>query len=126
MLLFKIAALTLVAGVFSLALKKSQPAYAFLVSSCAAVGLAAAVLAQLGPVLNWLQGLGGYSQADFLNPLLKTLGIALVSQLAADLCRDAGLAAAASTAELSGRMLILLQALPLFKDLLDSFFSFLQ
>lgn len=126
MLLFKLAGVAFVGAVFSLALKKSQPAFSFLVSACAAVVLAGTVLAELAPVLAWLQSLAGYTSAEFIGPLLKVLGIALVAQLAADLCRDAGLAAAASSAELAGRLLILLQALPLLQGLLDVFFSFLQ
>ena len=54
------------------------------------------------------------------------LGIALVAQFAADLCREAGLAAAASAVDLCGRALALLQALPLLQQLLDAFAGYLQ
>ena len=53
-------------------------------------------------------------------------GIALVAQFAADLCREAGLAAAASAVDLCGRALALLQALPLLQQLLDAFAGYLQ
>ena len=54
------------------------------------------------------------------------LGIALVAQLAADTCKEAGLSAAATAIELCGRVLALLQALPLLQSLLGSFAAYLQ
>ena len=44
----------------------------------------------------------------------------------ADTCREAGMAAAATAAELGGRILALLQALPLLQELLDCFAGYLQ
>lgn len=126
MLIVKIAALCFVAGVLSLSLKKEQPAYAFLISAGGAVGLCFAAVKQLEPLAAWLQTLAQYAPGQSIGCLLQVLGIALVAQLAADTCRDAGMAAAAGTAELCGRLLALLQALPLLQSLLNSFLSFLQ
>lgn len=53
-------------------------------------------------------------------------GIALVAQFAADTCKEAGLSAAATAVELCGRVLALLQALPLLQSLLGSFADYLQ
>ena len=97
MLIFQLAALTFTAAVLCLTLKKDQPAFAFLVSVCAAAGVLAAVLHQAQP-----------------------------AQFAADTCREAGMAAAATAAELGGRILALLQALPLLQELLDCFAGYLQ
>lgn len=58
--------------------------------------------------------------------LLRALGIALVAQFAADTCREAGLCAASTAIELCGRVLVLLQALPLLRSLLGSFADYLQ
>lgn len=126
MLLFKLAAAAFVAAVLSLALKKDQPAYALLVSVCAAAGLLAVVVQQIQPVVNWLQTLDGILPGEGIGCLMRVLGIALVAQLAADICREAGLAAAATAAELCGRILALLQALPLLQQLLDSYVGYLQ
>ena len=53
-------------------------------------------------------------------------GIARVAQLAADTCKEAGLSAAATAIELCGRVLALLQALPLLQSLLGSVAAYLQ
>ena len=120
MLIFQLAALTFTAAVLCLTLKKDQPAFAFLVSVCAAAGVLAAVLHQAQPVLDWLDTWAG------LGCLVRVLGIALAAQFAADTCREAGMAAAATAAELGGRILALLQALPLLQELLDCFAGYLQ
>lgn len=124
MLLCKLAAAVLVAAVLTLLLKKDQPA--FLVSVCTAAGLLAIVVRQVQPLLDWLRTLDGYFQGQSPAVLLQVLGIALVAQLAADTCKEAGLSAAATAIELCGRVLALLQALPLLQSLLGSFAAYLQ
>lgn len=126
MLLCKLAALTFVAAVLSLALKKEQPAYAFLVSVCAAAGAMAVAVQQIEPVMNWLRTLDGIFPGQGISCLLRVLGIAIIAQLACDICREAGLAAAATAVELGGRVLALLQALPLLQELLASYAGYLQ
>ena len=71
-------------------------------------------------------GPAGAGLAGYLGCLVRVLGIALAAQFAADTCREAGMAAAATAAELGGRILALLQALPLLQELLDCFAGYLQ
>lgn len=126
MLLCKLAAAVLVAAVLTLLLKKDQPAFAFLVSVCTAAG-AAGHRCAAGPASARLAAHAGrvFSGAEPA-VLLQVLGIALVAQLAADTCKEAGLSAAATAIELCGRVLALLQALPLLQSLLGSFAAYLQ
>ena len=49
--------------------------------------------------------------------LFKALGICLLTQLAADACKDAGESALASKAELAGKLMLLMLALPLFEKI---------
>ena len=115
-----------VAAVLTLLLKKDQPAFALLVSVCTAAGLLAVAMRQIEPLLAWLRTLEVYFQGQSPAVLLRALGIALVAQFAADTCREAGLCAASTAIELCGRVLVLLQALPLLRSLLGSFADYLQ
>ncbi len=124
--MLQIAALVLVGGVLSLALRRDQPAIAFLLSVGGAVLVLTVMAGQLGPLLGFVQSLGDYAQGQSVSCLLRVLGIALAAQFASDTCRDAGMAAAASAVELCGRVLALLQALPLLQTLIDAFLSCLQ
>ena len=124
MLILKASALAIVVCVLVLCLKKDQPGFAFLLSLCGAAGWFA--VQQLRPLLARLQQLAGQAGGDSFSILLQVLAIAFVAQLAADLCREAGLAAAAFCMEFVGRILAMLQALPLLQSLLASFLSFLS
>lgn len=126
MLLFKLAAIAFMAAVLHLTLKKQQPAYAFLVSICAALILLVSVAEQLSPTVQWLHSLDEVFPGQGIGCLLRVLGIAFVAQLAGDICREAGLLAAATACELGGRALALLQALPLLQQLLESYAGYLQ
>ena len=126
MLILKAAALAIVVCVLVLCLKKDQPGFAFLLSLCGAAGLLWFAVQQLRPLLARLQQLAGQAGGDSFSILLQVLAIAFVAQLAADLCREAGLAAAAFCMEFVGRILDMMQALPLLQSLLASFLSFLS
>ena len=122
----KIAVLCFMAGALSLTLKKDQPTFAFLVSTAGALIFLLSAAEQLRPVLAFLNTLKNYASSQSFDCLLRVLGIALCAQLASDFCKDAGMAAAAGAAELCGRLLALLEALPLLQGLVDSFLSFLS
>ena len=122
----KIAVLCFMAGALSLTLKKDQPTFAFLVSTAGALILLLSAAEQLRPVLAFLNTLKNYASSQSFDCLLLVLGIALCAQLASDFCKDAGMAAAAGAAELCGRLLALLEALPLLQGLVESFLSFLS
>ena len=126
MLIFKLAAAAFVAVVLYLILKKEQPAFAFLVSAGAAAGLLLAAARQVEPLVGWLQLLDATLPGREAGCLLRVLGVALVAQLAADICREGGMPAAATAAELCGRVLALMQALPMLQQLFDAYAGYLQ
>lgn len=126
MLVLKAAAIAIILCVLVLCLKKEQQAFAFLLSVCGAAGLLWLAIQQLRPLLTRLQQLAEQAGGDSFNILLQVLAIAFVAQLAADLCREAGLPAAAFCMEFVGRILAMLQAFPLLQSLLVSFLSFLS
>lgn len=125
MLILKAAALAIVICVLALCLKKDQPGFAFLVSVCGALCLLAMSAAQIEPVIRQLRELAALVEAPSFGILLRVLAIALIAQLAADLCRECGLASAGVCVELFGRVLAMMEALPLLQSLVQSFLSFL-
>ena len=125
MLILKAAALAIVICVLALCLKKDQPGFAFLVSVCGALCLLAMSAAQIEQVIRQLRELAAQVEAPSFGILLRVLAIALIAQLAADLCRECGLASAGFCVELFGRVLAMMEALPLLQSLVQSFLSFL-
>lgn len=123
--ILKIAALALISAVLALCLKKDQPVFALLISVGGAGAALYLTLEQTSAVMELLQTLSVYGDTTYLGCVMRVLGIALLAQFAADLCREAGMAAAASAAELCGRMLAMMQALPMLQSLFASLSSFL-
>ena len=80
---------------------------------CAAAG--ALLLRGLADVLDMLEDLAaaGGLPPELLAPLVKTLGIALVSRLGTEICRDAGQGAMAAVLETAGAFGAVLVSLPL-------------
>lgn len=113
----KVTALCLVGMVFAVLLKK-RGAEMGLLLTLAVVAVAGTVLMQTaGQALSMLErfiALGAFDTALF-RPLIKTTGIAVVSRLGSDLCRDAGEGAMASLVEMTGSFSAILVALPLFE-----------
>lgn len=113
----RVAAVCLLGAVLALLLKKTSPDLALLL----AVAVCVVVLALLGrgleTVVDFLRRLlerGGLSE-ELFTPLLKTVGIALVSRTGGALCRDAGQGAMAGLVELTGAFSAILVSLPLFQ-----------
>ena len=80
---------------------------------CAVVGVL--LLRGLAEVLDMLEELaaaGGLPEGLF-TPLVKTLGIALVSRLGGEICRDAGQGAMAAVLDTAGAFGAVLVSLPL-------------
>ena len=95
------------------ALRPWELALLLAVAVCAAAALAAVRgVREVWAFLEDLLAAVEISSTLFL-PLLKTAGIAVVSRIGADLCRDAGESAVASAVEMAGAMGALLAVLPL-------------
>ena len=53
--------------------------------------------------------------AEYISVLVKVLGIALVTQFTADMCRDSGNSAMASKVEFAGKVIITAASIPVIK-----------
>ena len=121
----RLCALCLTGALLAVLLKRTNPDIALLlaVAVCgAALLLLAEPLGQVRDLFAQLLDWGGLPTDLFL-PLVKTVGIALVSRTGSDLCRDAGEGALASVLETAGAVAAIVVSLPLFRavwDLLES------
>lgn len=107
-------------GLLSAVLRTQRPELAVCLSLLAAALVIGMLLRQLSPLvaaLRRMTAIGGIGEGH-LGVVLRGAGICLVTQLAADTCRDAGDSALAGKAELTGRVLLLLLAVPLYEEIL--------
>lgn len=112
----KIVALCLIGIVLILLLQKSHPEIAILLALSICGGVLLYSLSGMKAILALLEQMslaGGLSE-DLLRPLVKTVGIALVSRVGAELCRDANQRALATVVETAGAFSAIVVAIPLF------------
>jgi stage III sporulation protein AD len=124
--LIQICALCLTGALAALLLKNSNPVFALLLLVAAgiiALNLASGFIRGAVGFIAELESLSGISGAIF-EPLLKTVGISIITKVSSDLCRDAGAAAAAGIVETSGALCAIIVAVPLMRSVLELVTSF--
>ena len=122
-----IIGLGLIAAVLAVVLRQYRPEYALLVSVAAGIFILYRVIAEMLPVLDEVRGILEHSAvpAEFIGILLKALAICFLTQIACDICKDAGESATASKIEMAGKVAVLGVSLPLFRQVLAVVYSLL-
>lgn len=102
-------------------LKKTSRELALLLSIAACVLISLILLQLARPVVDFFSKLRELAGLDktLMTPMLKTVGIGLLTQLCATVCSDAGENAVANLIELCGGILALYVALPLLEAVID-------
>jgi len=114
-LVIRAVILGVVGAVLCLVMRKNSPEVGLLLALAVAllvVGLGAQLIGAILDFAETLSAAAGLSPA-LLGPVLRTVGIAILTRLASDICKDAGQGAIASTVELTGTVAALYIALPL-------------
>ena len=110
------AAICLIGAIAATLLKQYHKEQALLCSIGVCVIVLLAILSYLSPIAETIQEL--YAKANlpgsYLSVIWKALGVCYLTNLAVDLCRDCG-----ETAELWGRLTLVLLALPMLKQVLE-------
>lgn len=117
----RIAAAAVTAALCAVVVRRQSPEIALVlgVGGCALVILyCSGALNSVMELADKLVQAGGLSP-QVVEPVMKTAGIAIVSRLAADFCKDAQEGGLASAVELAGTALALAAALPLMSAVLD-------
>lgn len=116
----RLCGLCLMGVLLLLFLRQSKPDFAPLVTLTLCVMLGGVGIASLLPAVDFMQELPlNESTAQSLTVMLKSLGLAFITQTTAEFCRDAGESAVASKVELIGRAEILLLCLPMLRELMS-------
>ena len=119
--LFAIGICALCAVLFAALVQKTNNEYALLISLGTAAVLLLFLLERAGPVLQQVEDLAasGPLEGEAVGLMLRAVGITVVGQVVARLCKDAGESALAYTVELAARAAVLAAALPALGRLLE-------
>ena len=116
----QLAGCALLCATVILLLRELRPAFAPPARLAATLLLAGAALTLYAPVLERINALVTATNAtDYAAIILRALGIALICELCAQLCRDLGEGSLAAGVSLFGRLEILLLSLPLIDQILE-------
>ncbi len=113
----RVTALCLTGALLAVLLHRSGGELALLLS-LAVCGVAAMVLIEpLEELRDFWEDAAAWGElpVELFTPLIKTVGIALLSRTGSDLCRDAGEGAIASVLETAGAVAAIAVSLPLFR-----------
>ena len=120
--ILQISGLALTAVALAVLLRQYRAEYAMALGLMVSVVVLLALMPVLKETMSLLMNIASNSGASqSVGVIVKSLGIAFVAGIAADVCRDAGESAMASKVELAGKVAILSLAMPMATQLMGLF-----
>lgn len=120
-IVIKGAAVGIISALCALLIKKSNQEIGLVIAiaATAVICIAAAELfGSISDLIRYAISKSGLSSAIFL-PIIKCVGIAIIVNISASLCKDAGQAGIASAVDVLGAAAAVFTALPLIKSLIE-------
>lgn len=117
----KVSAIALVGLVSLLVLKQFRPEWATVIRLGTTAVLVGFLLSMVTTVVDFAGEIGSESAllpAGMWQILLKSLGVTLITEVAAGICRDSGEAGVAMWVEMAGKLEIIILSLPLVTEIL--------
>jgi len=119
--IFKIAVIAVTAALCALVIKKQSGAYASVLALAVGAFILfqiLGVLEQAGSLLDELGEMAGLSPA-VIAPVMKTVGVAILTKLTASLCKDSDESSIAAAVETAGAAVALAISIPLLRTVLS-------
>ena len=126
-ILIKAAAIAVTGAVLVLTIKKNSPDIALLLTvavGCIVIYIAADLLVEIIDFICELSDMAEVSSAAF-SIVLKTIGIAIITKIASDVCSDAGQSSVSSAVEITGAAAALYVSIPLMKTVFSMINSYI-
>ncbi|TXL67946.1 stage III sporulation protein AD [Cerasibacillus terrae] len=117
----------IIASILYITLRELGTTFGFLIILIASVIIFLAVIKQIGTIFQLIHHLGQKASIEgmYIGTILKIIGIAYITEIGADLTRDAGLHGVATKIELAGKIFILIIAIPIITTVIESILNFL-
>lgn len=117
----------LVLTVFQAHFREESPSWAVLLAIGFVTTIFLALIPQISIAFQGLSALAAEASVSslYLNPVLKTIGVAYITSFGVQISEEAGEDAIAAVLELAGKVVIVLIALPLLQVILQTLFGIL-
>ena len=121
-IIFKASALAVSAVIISLLIKRTNPEISIMLSLCtiAVIVFASIVMLEgIRDVRAWIERICGSSEF-YIRPVIKCLGISLLTKFSSDMCRDCSHSSLASALEFCGAVSAFLLVSPMLINMLKT------
>lgn len=117
----KVCFFAILCTVVGVIIKHLRPEFSPFVRIAGSAAVSLLAISIILPIITFLRSLfDGSSIGEYGSAVIKALGIAALTQICADICRDSGEGSAASGVELIGKLEILLLCIPMIEDILTT------
>lgn len=120
--IIKIIGIGLVSLIIAIIVKQYKPEFAIYISLMAGVIILSLAFGKLTEIVKLLTNLASKTSVNgkFIKLLLKITGIAILTEFAVSICKDAGESAIASKIDISGKIIIVAVSIPIISSLLET------
>ncbi len=120
--MIRIIVFAITALVFIIVLKENSPHIAVVLTLVSSVILFLFILPFLQQIIIFFKSFSTYTDYKtlYLDVVLKIICIAYISEIASELCKDAGINSIATKIELGGKVIIMCLSLPIINQVLNT------
>ncbi len=120
--IIKIIGIAFIAVIIIVILKQYRPEFAIYASIIAGVLILALASNTLSGIIDMIKSISNKTNinSDFLIILIKITGIAILTEFAVSICKDAGESAIASKVDVGGKIIIISMSIPIINALIDT------
>lgn len=125
--IFQIVILGIIASILYIVLKDINASFAFFLIIITGIIILFVIVQHIGTIFNLITSLGERANIDglYMETILKIIGIAYITEIGANITKDAGLGSVASKIELAGKIFILILAVPIITAVIEAILNFL-
>jgi len=125
--IIQIVTIGIIASILYIILKELNESIAFFLLLITGIIIFLAIIQRISIIFEMIESLGEKANIDdvYLQTILKIIGIAYIAELGASITRDAGLGSVAAKIELSGKIFILVLAVPIITAVIEAILTFL-
>ncbi len=123
--IISITMIGIVTAVLSLSIRRYNGEISLIIAIAGCVIIFLSVLLNLSSVFETVKSILATAsvRTEYIVILLKAVGICFLTEFACDCCNDAGQRALAGNVSLAGKILVLVTAIPLYEDILNTVLS---
>lgn len=128
MTMIQIGIVGIAATIMAIQFQQSQKEYVVVVGIAVAIFIFFSIISKIEVIvdaINQIQNVMSV-EAEYIEVILKMLGITYVAELSSNICKDSGYGSIASQIELFGKVSILALSMPILLALLETIEMFLQ